>query len=271
VTQRRCGNSCIAWQSAVEAHAAGSMAHPTLVDRAAPSGRSFFADLGGKAVWQEFFFDDLDAELANALDEQHASIPPETTTDMREDAAADIEGIRRFLRHRARKRRGTPPWSVPTEVWHMLLWPNLRRQKVRSIGGEGFSLRGDRFWKRLGEAMVHMRRVSLTPMKWNVARAWDIAKPGAAGRRLGHGFCPFGKAWAAVAAAMGCESIYAAACDSAWVRAWTPKGGRAHCPAGGLLAAAPTWHQPHLRRQRRDERLYLHPDALPRGDHPPAI
>lgn len=175
-------------------------------DRERPSAaewRDFLekpAQEGGLAARCFSCFSDLQAEVRRVADEVAAAQAP--PPGVRSEAVAglaraDVPSIRWALRRRTRKRRGIQAWSLPAELWHMLIWPHFRLRRGRAgVGAAEPPLARDGWWRRLGEFAYHMRATRRAPTLWNVSRAWDIDKRndkgGPAGRRVIHGFCPFG-------------------------------------------------------------------------------
>lgn len=122
-------------------------------------------------------------------------------------AVRDVHAVRWYLRRQARKRRGGPAWSLPTEVWHMLFWPEMRRKLPTGVGAVAEPLETSEFRRRVLSILAHVRRAVTAPNYWCIAQSWDFSKRngvrGARGRRLVHGFCPFGKGWTAGALQRG--------------------------------------------------------------------
>ena len=149
-------------------------------------------------------FYDLDQELEQVLADRLANDPPAEQGQHWVMAQRDINDIKWFLRQRAKKRRGFPPWSLPAEIWTMILWPSLRQDKPTGLGAVMPELSCARAERCITDVLSQMRRVHLAPMRWHISKAWDIPKhdhkSGPAGRRIVHGFCPFGKAWSSCAA-----------------------------------------------------------------------
>lgn len=156
-------------------------------------------------------FTDLDAGIQRVkaeAEEEFGAMPGMYDYSAAALASEDLQGIRLFVRRKARKRRATPPWALPCEVWHMLLWPNYRAtQRHEGLGASPGSRASPVFWRRLQEFLAHMRVVKRAPTIWNISRSWDLDKKngrgGPAGRRIVHGFCLFGKAWTGAALARG--------------------------------------------------------------------
>ena len=98
--------------------------------------RDFLAAPASQGGLGASLFEDLEAELAEALvDRDVAPLPPEDQND-RVRAVQDVKDVAWHFRHCAKKRRGCPPWSVPAEVWHLLRMPNMRRQTATGLGGK---------------------------------------------------------------------------------------------------------------------------------------
>ena len=102
---------------------------------------------------------------------------------------------------KASKRRASPDWSCPTELWLLAMAPHycsVRAPSVEALGAKTVAdIKGDGFTEFSGEMFeifVHVRRARATPMVANLSRAFFIAKPnglaGLKGQRLLHIMCP---------------------------------------------------------------------------------
>ena len=76
---------------------------------------------------------DIDAELLGAGNAGEVAIPGHNPDQL---ARADLKELRIGLRG-ARKRRASPPWSLPLEIWHMLLLPWFTGPGVQPRTGVG--------------------------------------------------------------------------------------------------------------------------------------
>ena len=114
------------------------------------------------------------------------------------EARDDYFRICKYLR-KAPKRRATPEWSVPTEIWLQLLDPEVRPIKLKGVGAEAIPPGFDRFRVAILQLLTQIRRTKVTPIMWVVSRGWQIpknnGKSGVKADRTMHGFCPISKAF----------------------------------------------------------------------------
>jgi len=113
-------------------------------------------------------------------------------------AQDDYLRICKYLR-KAPKRRASPEWSVPSEIWLQLLLPSYRPSKTLGIGASTVPDKFHSFRVAFIQLLTQIRRTELTPIDWVVSRGWQIPKNngklGVKAERTMHGFCPISKAF----------------------------------------------------------------------------
>lgn len=135
-------------------------------------------------------------------DDQIPSAPAQANDDILRLTGEDLEGLRASA-WRMRFRRSVPPWSVPAEVWRLVLQPRfvLRPQRHTGVGARAMC----ETEQCEAQAILHrwlmlflekVRRNGRLPRIWHKSWAMDIdknPKPGPEGQRLVHRLDPFVK------------------------------------------------------------------------------
>ena len=65
---------------------------------------------------------------------------PHLSADTWDLVNSDYQGLRKYVKY-AKKRRAAPPWSVPLELWHMILHPFARCRDSHRFSGVGVEKR----------------------------------------------------------------------------------------------------------------------------------
>ena len=160
--------------------------------------------LNGYKVWQkegpqgglalhEYTWNDFRREHLELQDPGDS----ETTTLHREEARADYARTVKQLR-RAPARRSCPPWSIPSRLWLLLMWPTFLRKEKRRFGAMGHKPpAGSQLLETrhdITSCLEATRRCDAAPVVSSRSLGWVIPKPGEVGFescRLEHGMCDF--------------------------------------------------------------------------------
>ena len=126
-------------------------------------------------------------------------LPLQATREQVSLAKQDLQGIRQSIRRFA-KRKSTPDWSAPVELWTLLLWPQRNMRLFQAgLGSENSPVQAPLFFRRLQDILLRIRMTGKGPLEWFRSLAFNLdkpnGKPGPAGNRTIHTFCPIGKAW----------------------------------------------------------------------------
>ncbi|MDA8582610.1 hypothetical protein N9L68_00225 [bacterium] len=136
--------------------------------------------------------------------------------DLQSDRQAkqDVVNVEQVL-FGMKRRRASPPWSVPTELWLMALRPArlwARRKVPRGsryeeeketrtgLGYEAPKVTTHWFRRRVLKVVAHARACQRIPVRGNRSRPWIVSKNkahirGPRGERMLHGLCAFWRAW----------------------------------------------------------------------------
>lgn len=124
--------------------------------------------------------------------EQYGPIVSADATTIYLQARKDLDATRCAMR-RAAKRKGWPEWSLPVEVFHVILMPNLKlRDAGAGLGCERGRVCMDATAKVFLQVLAQVRYNEEIPLDGLRSQGWDIAKPNGncAGRRVIHMLYP---------------------------------------------------------------------------------
>ena len=145
------------------------------------------------------FVEDWDEEQKEY--EESAPPLPAWTLSSAQKAREDMEGTADKL-VKMMKRRASPSWSLPTEIFCMLMRPGHRRKKLQrgvGIGAQGVGhVQTPMLEQRLRSVLTQVRRAGATPLVAHRSHPCLLRKklydPKALPRMI-HVLCPFWRAW----------------------------------------------------------------------------
>eukprot|EP00959_Pyramimonas_sp_CCMP1952_P108980 2278925-Pyramimonas_sp.AAC.1 len=123
---------------------------------------------------------------------------PERLQEAWFQATIDMEQLQHYTR-RAGKRRSVPPWSLPLELWYLVLHtPAAPESNVSRVGLGADTAITDAVEARqwMHKLFTMIRFWGTVPSIWNCSRGFVIPKsalPGPRGKRIVHGLDPISK------------------------------------------------------------------------------
>ena len=98
----------------------------------------------------------------------------------------------------AKTRKAVPCWTIPNEIWRMLLYPNSNTAQPRpGLGHKHFPLRTPKLQQALQQLFVHMRCSESAPLEWHCSQGTQLdkrnGKPSCQGIRVVNVLDPMGK------------------------------------------------------------------------------
>lgn len=139
------------------------------------------------------------ADPVAELDRRLANLEERTTGDFQDclEAADDVLVMEMRLRG-AKLRRSVPPWSLPGEVWRLLLDRRPRHEdRYSGIGARVAPLVATRFRRAVAQVLHCVRATRVLPVSWSTAQCYFFDmhnhKEGCDAQRLIACFCSFSK------------------------------------------------------------------------------
>lgn len=136
------------------------------------------ADEGGmKGTIIENYEEDHERIIAEETFPELLSVDMNLINQMEED----YRGTRRVLLT-SPGRKATPEWSVPIEIWKMILAPDWLPKKGAMPGGVGSAYRNPSEWKcpttqtRIKKVLLQTRRAMRAPMNANKSKSFQLDK-----------------------------------------------------------------------------------------------
>ena len=96
-----------------------------------------------------------------------------------EQAKIDRKNVTKAPRLGGKRRQGVP-WSMPREIWMMILWPDYYSVAKPQRGGIGYDIKmaakSEKTQVRLLTLFYHVRRAQATPLESSRTFAWQLPK-----------------------------------------------------------------------------------------------
>ena len=129
--------------------------------------------------------------------QQKCRADPVWRSQMQQLAAEDLRAVATQVWH-AKTRKAVPCWTIPNEVWRMLLYPNYNLARARhGLGHKSACLQTPHLQNALQQLFVHIRCSESAPLEWHCSQGTQLdkrnGKPLCQGIRVINVLDPMGK------------------------------------------------------------------------------